>query len=291
MDSPLCRTFTVGLLAANLTLSALFAVEPGHSVAMAEIAFAEGVLAFEQGADQAAAESFRESLKNDPHNGTARYWLGLALLRLGQAREAVKEVQAGLAARQPPQVEPRRALADPGAAQLAAGDARAAAETLAKALAGKGDDAASLYRYGEALRQLGRREEGDAAITRAVGLAPALASGQVPVVAPEPWGELPPIDRRPLWEGRLGVAFARDSNPHLLPEALLLPIPGPLPQQLVSGKKSDGVADLDLRLGFEPLYRPEGWSVGASLDAGQSFHRSEEHTSELQSRQYLVCRL
>src|SRR3712207_7063125 len=31
--------------------------------------------------------------------------------------------------------------------------------------------------------------------------------------------------------------------------------------------------------------------VGELLDAGQVLRRSEEHTSELQSRQYLVCRL
>jgi tetratricopeptide (TPR) repeat protein len=278
MDSPsLCRVFTAGLLAANLTLPALFAAEPGHSLAIAEIAFAEGVLAFEKGADQAAVESFRESLKNDPRNGTPHYWLGLALLRLGQAREAVAEIQAGLAARQPAQVEPRRALADLGAAQLAAGDTQAAAETLAKTLAGKSDDAASLYRYGEALRLLGRREEGDAAVARAVRLAPALASGPIPFVPPEPWGELPPIDRRPLWDGRLGIALAGDSNPHLLSEDLLLPIPGPLPQKLVNGTKSDGVSELDLQLGFHPLYRREGWSVGASLNAGQSFHREFDY--------------
>src|SRR5258707_8682487 len=34
------------------------------------------------------------------------------------------------------------------------------------------------------------------------------------------------------------------------------------------------------------------YDISASLDAiGQSISRSEEHTSELQSRQYLVCRL
>src|SRR5947209_16731384 len=30
---------------------------------------------------------------------------------------------------------------------------------------------------------------------------------------------------------------------------------------------------------------------GATLDNEENYHRSEEHTSELQSRQYLVCRL
>src|SRR3712207_7331393 len=32
-------------------------------------------------------------------------------------------------------------------------------------------------------------------------------------------------------------------------------------------------------------------AVGAVLAAARSYARSEEHTSELQSRQYLVCRL
>src|SRR3712207_8254201 len=31
--------------------------------------------------------------------------------------------------------------------------------------------------------------------------------------------------------------------------------------------------------------------AGADHEAGDVLHRSEEHTSELQSRQYLVCRL
>src|SRR5439155_22182504 len=32
-------------------------------------------------------------------------------------------------------------------------------------------------------------------------------------------------------------------------------------------------------------------AVGPALRAGEPFHRSEEHTSELQSRGHLVCRL
>src|SRR3712207_7295662 len=38
---------------------------------------------------------------------------------------------------------------------------------------------------------------------------------------------------------------------------------------------------------IRPLGRPKAPAVGAILPRG----RSEEHTSELQSRQYLVCRL
>src|SRR3712207_8871014 len=34
-----------------------------------------------------------------------------------------------------------------------------------------------------------------------------------------------------------------------------------------------------------------GYAHGRAHDRGRARHRSEEHTSELQSRQYLVCRL
>ena len=278
MVSPTLRWILTGCwVAVVLSGSALSGEEPEHNLTLAEIAFAEGVWAFEEGADQVAAEKFQESLRNDPRNGTPRYWLGLALLRLGQGREAVREIQDGLMARLPAQVDSRRALADLGAAQLAAGDARAAAETLVKALALKNDDAGSLYRYGETLRLLGRRDEGDAAIARAVGLDPGLASGRIPILPPETRGELSPIDRRPLWEGTLGLTLGGDSNPHLLSEELALPLPGPPPQKLVNGSNSDTVSEVDLRVRFQPLYRPQGWSAAVSLDAGQSFHRDFDY--------------
>src|SRR3712207_7410997 len=43
--------------------------------------------------------------------------------------------------------------------------------------------------------------------------------------------------------------------------------------------------DLDARMLLEPRLERCGGAVGEQVD------RSEEHTSELQSRQYLVCRL
>src|SRR3712207_8740411 len=42
-------------------------------------------------------------------------------------------------------------------------------------------------------------------------------------------------------------------------------------------------------VGIDP--DPRGVPVDAQLRAGDGLWRSEEHTSELQSRQYLVCRL
>src|SRR5258707_4930421 len=35
----------------------------------------------------------------------------------------------------------------------------------------------------------------------------------------------------------------------------------------------------------------ERWLLGGNWDHDRAFDRSEEHTSELQSRQYIVCRL
>src|SRR3712207_5654219 len=46
----------------------------------------------------------------------------------------------------------------------------------------------------------------------------------------------------------------------------------------------------DLCIALEELGRVDS-SVAITLEAGVSLGRSEEHTSELQSRQYLVCRL
>src|SRR3712207_6912057 len=52
--------------------------------------------------------------------------------------------------------------------------------------------------------------------------------------------------------------------------------------------KDDGV----LTVGTEGTYRPFTFHEGGTGDlTGYDVERSEEHTSELQSRQYLVCRL
>src|SRR3712207_7309920 len=47
-----------------------------------------------------------------------------------------------------------------------------------------------------------------------------------------------------------------------------------------------------LRTAAELLSKPETWTAGKGTSNATSVTvRSEEHTSELQSRQYLVCRL
>src|SRR3712207_8892842 len=52
-----------------------------------------------------------------------------------------------------------------------------------------------------------------------------------------------------------------------------------------------GVGRAVLRRRDQPLDRDVRVPVGDPLDGGVPVLRSEEHTSELQSRQYLVCRL
>src|SRR3712207_8381851 len=53
------------------------------------------------------------------------------------------------------------------------------------------------------------------------------------------------------------------------------------------GERSDGVLSFHVASLYPLLYRLEK----RGLLKGQWVERSEEHTSELQSRQYLVCRL
>jgi tetratricopeptide (TPR) repeat protein len=95
------------------------------------VAFAHGVQAFNEGRDQDALERFTRVVSLQPRNGTARYWLGLTLLRLGKPGEALTEIERSLRESEPPQVDPLWALHDLGGAQLAAGDAAAAERTLA----------------------------------------------------------------------------------------------------------------------------------------------------------------
>src|SRR3712207_8035595 len=47
----------------------------------------------------------------------------------------------------------------------------------------------------------------------------------------------------------------------------------------------------EAELGRRPQHGEAGGDEGVGLTAQAQHHRSEEHTSELQSRQYLVCRL
>ena len=116
----------------TVVLLALAGVAAGaqEESAAAAVAFSDGVRAFQAGRDADALQRFGDAVKLDPANGTARYWLGLTLLRLGRPGEAVEQIERSLRPGAPLEVDSLWVRHDLGAAQLAAGDAPAAARTL-----------------------------------------------------------------------------------------------------------------------------------------------------------------
>src|SRR5437762_6841378 len=56
------------------------------------------------------------------------------------------------------------------------------------------------------------------------------------------------------------------------------------------GALTGGQAVQMVKAGLQAIY-VSGWQVAADANLGASTYRSEEHTSELQSPMYLVCRL
>jgi hypothetical protein len=99
---------SVSVLAAVVVLSGAMA-GPGSALGAdsgdALVAFAEGVEAYEGGDFGVAVERLGEAVRLAPEDGSARYWLGLALLQTGKADEAVREIEAALAAPEPPAIE------------------------------------------------------------------------------------------------------------------------------------------------------------------------------------------
>lgn len=109
----------IPLLLLFLLPAALPAAERGTS-ADAEVAFTYGVRAFNDNKMDEALRLFREALAADPENGTARYWLGLTHLSRGEATDAVREIEASLAAKRTPEVDRARVEADLRRARTAA---------------------------------------------------------------------------------------------------------------------------------------------------------------------------
>jgi hypothetical protein len=107
--------FAVVLLCVLLLPNAGVAV--AAQLAEAEIALAEGLAALHGGHEEEAADWFAEAARLNPDEGSARYWRGLALLRLGRSGEAAEELAASLEARHPSDVARERVLADLEAAR------------------------------------------------------------------------------------------------------------------------------------------------------------------------------
>ncbi len=289
----------------------------------ATVAFADGIRAFNEGSDPDALERFTRVLDLQPRNGTARYWRGLTLLRLGRAAEAVTEIERGLREGATQQVNLLWGRHDLGGAQLATGETAAAERTLGEVaaevekrlkrlqpkrveraeredleweeesrLAERRSDelllARTLLRQGEALDRLDRPQEAAAARERAAVLAPDLREAEV--MAP-PWeGELPPIGTSARgWDASIGLSTFGDSNPSLLSEKLSVDTPD-AGIQLVRGGESDQAIEIDVQAAFRSGRSFGGWSLGAGLEGRQSFYQDIDffNTGELQAVVYTV---
>ncbi|HKH44796.1 MAG TPA: tetratricopeptide repeat protein [Thermoanaerobaculia bacterium] len=78
----------------------------------AQVAFTEGVIAFDRGDPEMAEVLFAEAVQNDPDQGTFLHWLGLANLRRGRVVEAVAHFKESLKARCAPAAGRARVKAD-----------------------------------------------------------------------------------------------------------------------------------------------------------------------------------
>lgn len=92
----------------------------------AEVAFAQGVLAFHSGDYAAAREHFERAAEAVPEDGAARYWLGLTHLATGSPGDAAREIRRALASDEPGAFD-----RDEARQRLAEAERRAAAGELA----------------------------------------------------------------------------------------------------------------------------------------------------------------
>jgi predicted TPR repeat methyltransferase len=154
--------------------------------------FIEGVAHFEAGRLHPAEQCFRASLQQMPGRASTRINLAATWLRLGQAAQALAELQAVLAA------EPQHldAWMHQAAALCALGRDAEALPCIDQVLAAEPDHGPAWYRRGLTLERLRRFEDAAAAFARSTALLPAPA---------EAWLRLGQMQHR---LGRLDEALA-----------------------------------------------------------------------------------
>jgi hypothetical protein len=92
------------------------------------------------------------------------------------------------------------------------------------------------------------------------------------LVEPPPYNPaIPLFEALPRWESRVGMEALHDSNPGLLPEDLLFPLPG---HPDLKGASADEAARLDLRLEHHPFYS-RGWNLGLALTGQHSMYQDQ----------------
>ncbi len=246
-----------------------------------ELAFAEGAWAFSQDDYIRSVEYFKKASDKLPGDSFARYMLGLSYLRLGKAQEAVQELEiaASPEANPPPPVKRSRILVDLGVARLATGNAQKALEVLEEALGDwEIDDpvrAVALHHKATALAAIGRQADAETAREQARALDQALNKKltldpeDLPITTPR-------VTKEPSWSSSLSVMTVQDSNPNLLSEDLLLPLPSP-GDEPVDGNSSDRALETDLQVSYRPARLAEGWSLSLDFRGGGSWHQDLDY--------------
>ncbi len=213
-------------------------VAADEPLSLALTAFVDGIVAFNQGGYETARQHFEEAVRLRPGDGTARFWLGVADLKLGQPGRALEQLEASLKAASPPRVDPLESLSDSDRAMLKAADSK------------------TWSKMRQRLEKLNRRHRvtGPAARREAApGLgADFLSSGDLK-----------------RWTGSIGLTLGADSNPNLLDDELILPTSLGKP---VSGMDSDSLAAFDFGLEVYP-FRGLGRTLGLKLDGRQTLHQ------------------
>jgi tetratricopeptide (TPR) repeat protein len=109
-------------------------------------------------------------------------------------------------------------------------------------------------------------------VQRDLRLARAARDGAPVVIEPPHYDpEIPIFEPLPRWEGRAGLVAMHDSNPGLLPEDLLFPLPG---HPSLSGATPDEAVGLDVQVEAHPFYS-RGWNLGLAVNGQQSVYQDQ----------------
>jgi hypothetical protein len=125
-----------------------------------------------------------------------------------------------------------------------------------------------------------RRGRVRADLRKAREAARAGSASSVAVALPPYRPRVPGLGDLPRWQARLGLAALHDSNPGLLPEDLLVPLPG---HPLLGDATADDAALLDASVALHP-FQGRSWSLGLAVDGRTSKYRDQRDLDLSQAR-------
>lgn len=114
-----------------------------------------------------------------------------------------------------------------------------------------------------------KRVQADLRVARA---AMARGDGSPVSIEPPPYNpKIPLFEKLPRWEAQAGLEALHDSNPGLLPEDFLFPLPGHVSLKTAT---PDDAAGLNARVEAHPFYS-RGWSLGLAMSGQQSVYQDQ----------------